>query len=297
MPFYVFWFFVLIQPSNYNIILFNIKTSINRIVNPNYCYKMKQHHSNMSDPFNSQGGASKVNPNDVVSQNQMQHQQQASTATSYKIVEPLNQQDLTGAFNPLLQNNANQVAKLTGEFVQQPTVLASNGCKCPGCISANPTATTITHSDQQTTTLTSQPINNLLTANKQRLCGSKLTGRQLAAPGSWHFPQPIRILLEPRNDDSVRCDCRNCQFFSGWCCMPCALLIIIVLIVFFACSRMSAAPSAPQIVVADNKTLAQNISMEANTTTSTTTTLQPSTSVRSILTGNEISLGGYEETY
>lgn len=44
--------------------------------------------------------------------------------------------------------------------------------------------------------------------------------------------QPI-IIVEPRNDDSMRCDCRNCQFFSGWCCMPCTLIIIIAIVVIW----------------------------------------------------------------
>lgn len=46
--------------------------------------------------------------------------------------------------------------------------------------------------------------------------------------------QPI-IIVEPRNDDSMRCDCRHCQFFSGWCCMPCALLIILAVVFIWIC--------------------------------------------------------------
>lgn len=42
--------------------------------------------------------------------------------------------------------------------------------------------------------------------------------------------QPI-IIVEPHNDDSMQCDCRQCHFFSGWFCMPCAILMIILLVV------------------------------------------------------------------
>lgn len=47
--------------------------------------------------------------------------------------------------------------------------------------------------------------------------------------------QPPIIIVEPKNDDSVKCDCRNCQFFSGWCCMPCLLVIFVVILIFWLC--------------------------------------------------------------
>lgn len=50
--------------------------------------------------------------------------------------------------------------------------------------------------------------------------------------------QPI-IIVEPRNDDSMRCDCRNCQFFSGWCCFPCLLFVLLGLLVTWLCLRDS----------------------------------------------------------
>lgn len=49
--------------------------------------------------------------------------------------------------------------------------------------------------------------------------------------------QPSIIIVEPHNDESVRCNCRNCQFLSGWCCMPTILLLVLVLVIFWLCMR------------------------------------------------------------
>lgn len=47
--------------------------------------------------------------------------------------------------------------------------------------------------------------------------------------------QPPIIVVEPKHDESMQCDCTSCQFFSGWCCMPCMLFIIIALIIIWWC--------------------------------------------------------------
>lgn len=45
--------------------------------------------------------------------------------------------------------------------------------------------------------------------------------------------QPV-IIVEPHGDDSsLRCNCRNCQFLSGWCCMPSVLFIVLVVVIFW----------------------------------------------------------------
>lgn len=53
--------------------------------------------------------------------------------------------------------------------------------------------------------------------------------------------QPI-IVVEPHTDDSLRCNCRNCQFLSGWCCMPTVLMIVIVVVIIWFCMRPSNNP-------------------------------------------------------
>lgn len=55
---------------------------------------------------------------------------------------------------------------------------------------------------------------------------------KVAKTGSGLNQQPI-IIVEPhqRDVDTTRCDCRGCQFFSGWCCTPCVLLIIMIIII------------------------------------------------------------------
>lgn len=67
------------------------------------------------------------------------------------------------------------------------------------------------------------------------------TGQSGLQPADFerHNHLPVAVLVEPRNDESVQCDCQNCQFFSGWCCMPCAIVIIIVLIIVWASTRMN----------------------------------------------------------
>lgn len=46
--------------------------------------------------------------------------------------------------------------------------------------------------------------------------------------------QPV-IVVEPINDESLRCDCRNCQFLSGWCCTPllCFVLLLVIMVSWF----------------------------------------------------------------
>lgn len=82
---------------------------------------------------------------------------------------------------------------------------------------------------QLQTKLTQQQLNQINEQQQQQRPSQQFT--------------PILIAVEPRNDESVRCDCRNCQFFSGWCCMPCALLVIIMIIVVYA--TMKGSPTDP----------------------------------------------------
>lgn len=56
---------------------------------------------------------------------------------------------------------------------------------------------------------------------------------------------PVHIVVEPRNDESIQCYCRNCQFLSGWYCMPCAILIFIVLLIFWASTKLPRPHEAP----------------------------------------------------
>lgn len=85
----------------------------------------------------------------------------------------------------------------------------------------------------------------------QRTPGGSVRAKQLQqlakqfAPGHQH-PAPIRLFVEPRSDDSVRCDCRNCQFFSGWCCMPFALLIVILVFMVWICTKEGLGQQANQ---------------------------------------------------
>lgn len=61
--------------------------------------------------------------------------------------------------------------------------------------------------------------------------------------------QPI-IIVEPHNDDSLRCNCRDCQFFSGWCCMPTILLLAVVVFIVWLYSRSdTSGPSKPPTLV------------------------------------------------
>lgn len=47
---------------------------------------------------------------------------------------------------------------------------------------------------------------------------------------------PAVIVVEPKHDESMQCDCTKCQFFSGWCCMPCLLFTIIAVIIIWWCA-------------------------------------------------------------
>lgn len=86
---------------------------------------------------------------------------------------------------------------------------------------------------------------------------------------SQQFSQPI-IVVEPRNDDSVQCDCRGCQFFSGWCCTPCILFIIMIIVLVAILApgshnnRHSEAP-AKNITVINNSTAAPTTSTDGST--------------------------------
>lgn len=76
----------------------------------------------------------------------------------------------------------------------------------------------------------------------QVIDGSKMTqDKRLATmmkqPQASKQQPPIHIIVEPVNDDSVRCDCRHCQFFSGWCCMPCSILIIVIIIIVWITTK------------------------------------------------------------
>lgn len=46
---------------------------------------------------------------------------------------------------------------------------------------------------------------------------------------------PAVIVVEPKHDESLQCDCTSCQFFSGWCCMPCFLFVIIAIVIIWWC--------------------------------------------------------------
>lgn len=37
------------------------------------------------------------------------------------------------------------------------------------------------------------------------------------------------IMVDPRNDESMYCNCSNCQFLSGWCCLPTLLFVMLLL--------------------------------------------------------------------
>lgn len=60
--------------------------------------------------------------------------------------------------------------------------------------------------------------------------GAQQAGQAVAHQRRFQQAPPI-IIVEPRNDDSLQCDCRGCQFFSGWCCTPCVLLIIMIIVI------------------------------------------------------------------
>lgn len=83
----------------------------------------------------------------------------------------------------------------------------------------------------------------------------RFDSRQLSNGQGTTMKQPIHIIVEPLNDESWRCDCRHCQFFSGWCCMPFALIVIIFVIILWAMYRWR-----------DDDT---NIPIEGNSTMST----------------------------
>ena len=104
------------------------------------------------------------------------------------------------------------------------------------------------------TTQKQVPSDSITTSQKQAPDGSVVTDSrhppddsvvndQRQVPGGLLGHQttkqlPIQIIVEPRNDESLRCDCRQCQCFSGWCCMPCSIMIIIFIIVIWFCRRM-----------------------------------------------------------
>lgn len=91
------------------------------------------------------------------------------------------------------------------------------------------------------TTIINRP--RLVSNSPRALVNSQVLGghdvppfRRLSNAFSLHQQQPI-IVVEPQTDDSLMCDCRYCQFLSGWCCMPSFLFLMIAAIIIWMCLR------------------------------------------------------------
>lgn len=41
------------------------------------------------------------------------------------------------------------------------------------------------------------------------------------------------------SDESMRCDCRGCNFLSNWCCLPCILIMLLVFVIIWIWLRNS----------------------------------------------------------
>lgn len=57
------------------------------------------------------------------------------------------------------------------------------------------------------------------------------------------------VVIESRNGDSLLCDCRNCQFFSGWCFLPLCVLIIVAIFVSYLWFRSDLDMPAPRFTM------------------------------------------------